>query len=59
MHRYAWHLTQELVLFSIENDDIEDLKKKKKKILWKLIDPPIPEKVFCQLSSSTELCNLV
>jgi hypothetical protein len=43
MQRYAWHLTQELVLFSLADDNIEDWEKKKLPVLWKLIEHPVSE----------------
>jgi len=63
MQRHALYLTQELVLFSIADDDIEDVDKKK--ILCKIIEHPVPKEFSMRkldlpvITSSTKLCNSV
>jgi len=44
MQRHAWYLTQELVLFSIADDDVEE--EEKKKMLCKLMEQPVPHELF-------------
>ena len=63
MQRYAWHLTCELVLFSIADGDVED--EEKNKILFELMKYTVPEE-FCMgkqdllvITSLTELCDLI
>jgi hypothetical protein len=62
MQRHALYLTQELVLFSIADDDIEDVDKKK--ILCKIIEH-VPKEFSMRkldlpvITSSTKLCNSV
>jgi hypothetical protein len=63
MQRHTWYLTQELVLFSLADDDVEE--NEKKKMLCKLIEQPVPEEFnmgkpeLPVVTSSTELCDLV
>lgn len=41
MQRHAWYLTEELILYSLADDDVEE--EEKMKILCKLVKEPVPE----------------
>ena len=63
MQRHAWYLTEQLVIFALSDDDVDE--EVKKKMLEKLVEFDVPEKFHIGkpdlpvITQSTELTELV